>query len=154
MLNLVSPEVSMDSMLPHSESEGRSGLLLFLPNEKQMLRRRSREAKAAEWGWIILNRFPPSTGAACYFNWTWLFNLSRFSSKQIARLSFSQIKSWVALSLLVVCLYVRIGNISTYVHYMMFWTIQTIYFLWGYDPGNMSVSTYLMLLIWAQFTVV
>ena len=61
----------MDSMLPHSDSEGRSGLLLFLPDEKQMLRRtRSREAKAAEWGWNILNRFPPSTGAACYFNLT------------------------------------------------------------------------------------
>ena len=31
-------------------------------------------------------------------------------------------------------------NISSYLHYMMFQTIQTIYFLWGYDPGNMSVS--------------
>ena len=38
----------------------------------------------------------------------------------------------------------------------MFETIQTIYFLWGYDPGNMSVSTYPLysLLSWAQFTVV
>ena len=60
----------MDSMLPHSESD--RSLLLFLPDEKQMLRRRrSREAKAAEWGWNILNRFPP-TGAACYFNLTLL----------------------------------------------------------------------------------
>ena len=36
----------------------------------------------------------------------------------------------------------------------MFQTIQTIYFLCGYDPGNMSVSSYLLLLSWAQFTVV
>ena len=36
----------------------------------------------------------------------------------IARLSFSQIKSWVALSSLVVTS--RIGDISTYLHYMMF----------------------------------
>ena len=48
----------------------------------------------------------------------------------------------------------RIGNISSHLHYMMFLSIQTIYFLWGYDPGNMSVSTYLLLLSWAQFTVV
>ena len=48
----------------------------------------------------------------------------------------------------------RIGNISSHLHYMMFPSIQTIYFLWGYDPGNMSVSTYLLLLSWAQFTVV
>ena len=34
----------------------------------------------------------------------------------------------------------RIGNTSSHLHYMMFQTIQTIYFLWGYDPGNMSVS--------------
>ena len=47
---------------------------------------------------------------------------------------------WVALSsLFVVCLS-RIGNTSSHLHYMMFQTIQTIYFLWGYDPGNMSVS--------------
>ena len=34
----------------------------------------------------------------------------------------------------------RIHDTSSYLHYMMFQTIQTIYFLWGYDPGNMSVS--------------
>ena len=40
----------------------------------------------------------------------------------IAKLSGSQIKSWVALSLLVVCpVPSRIGNISTYLHYMMRW---------------------------------
>ena len=33
-------------------------------------------------------------------------------------------------------------------------TNSPICFLWGYDPGNMSVSTYLLLLSWAQFTVV
>ena len=48
----------------------------------------------------------------------------------------------------------RIGNTSSHLHYMMFPSIQTIYFLWGYDPGNMSVSIYLLLLSWAQFTVV
>ena len=60
---------------------------------------------------------------------------------------------WVALSSVFVCLS-RIGNISSHFHYMMFPRIQTIYFQWGYDPGNMSVSTHLLLLSWAQFTVV
>ena len=60
---------------------------------------------------------------------------------------------WVALSS-VVRLSSRIGNISSHLHYMMFPSIQTIYFLWGYDPGTMTVSTYLLLLSWAQFTVV
>ena len=35
----------------------------------------------------------------------------------------------------------RIGNISIYLHYMMFQTIQTIYFLLGYDPGNVSATS-------------
>ena len=41
------------------------------------------------------------------------------------------------------------GNISAHLHYMMFPNIQTIYFLWGNDSGNTSVSTYLLLLSWA-----
>ena len=53
---------------------------------------------------------------------------------------------WLSRSIFNVCLFVRslsrIGNTSSHLHYMMFQTIQTIYFLWGYDPGNMSVSTY------------
>ena len=55
-----------------------------------------------------------------------------------------------------VCSLSRIGNTSSHLHCMMFQTIQTIYFLWRYDPGNMSVSTYPLysLLSWAQFTVV
>ena len=48
----------------------------------------------------------------------------------------------------------RIGDISSHLHYMIFPSIQTIYFLWGYDPGNMSMSTNFLLLSWAQFTVV
>ena len=52
------------------------------------------------------------------------------------------------------CLSSRIGNISSHLHYMMFLSIQTTYFLWGYDPGNMPVPTYILLLSWAQFTVV
>ena len=41
----------------------------------------------------------------------------------------------------VVCLSsVPHSDISTYLHYMIFPSIQTIYFLWGYDSGNMSVS--------------
>ena len=47
---------------------------------------------------------------------------------------------WVALSSLFVRCLSRIGNTSSHLHYMMFQTIQTIYFLWGYDPGNLSVS--------------
>ena len=62
---------------------------------------------------------------------------------------------WVALSSVVVRRRSsRIGDISSHLHYMMFPSIQTIYFLWGYDPGNMSVPTYLLVLSWAQFTVV
>ena len=50
---------------------------------------------------------------------------------------------WVALSSMFGCSFVclsRIGNTSSHLHNMMFQTIQTIYFLWGYDPGNMSMS--------------
>ena len=63
---------------------------------------------------------------------------------------------WVALSSVVrlVGHSSRIGDISSHLHYMMFPSIQTIYFLWGYDTGNMSVPIYLLLLSWAQFTVV
>ena len=61
---------------------------------------------------------------------------------------------WVALSSVVRSSSSRISNISSHLHYLMFPSIQTIYFLWGYDPGNMSVPTYLLLLSWAQFTVV
>ena len=61
---------------------------------------------------------------------------------------------WLSSSIFNVCRSSRIRDTSFHLHYMMFPSIQTIYFLWGYDPGNMSVSTYLLLLSWAQFTVV
>ena len=57
---------------------------------------------------------------------------------------------WVALSSLFVRCLSRIGNISSHLHYMMFWTTQTIYFLWGYDPGNMSVSYSKLPSIWVS----
>ena len=47
---------------------------------------------------------------------------------------------------LFVCRLSRIGNTYSHLHYMMFQSIQTIYLLGGYDPANMSVSTYLLLL--------
>ena len=50
---------------------------------------------------------------------------------------------WLSSSIFTVCSFVRSSRIrdtSSHLHYMMFQTIQTIYFLWGYDPGNMSVS--------------
>ena len=88
--------------------------------------------------------------------------LANFKVK--VRLQFIEIKycetqpqasiGWVALFSVVRCRLSCIGNISSHLHYMMFLSIQTIYFLWGYDPGNMSVSTYLLVLSWAQFTVV
>ena len=60
--------------------------------------------------------------------------------------------SWLALSsFIVVRSSFRIRDTSSHLHYMMFQTIQTIYFLWGYDPGNMSVS---FIAVWAQFTIV
>ena len=46
---------------------------------------------------------------------------------------------WVALSSLVRSV-VPHSDISSHLHSLMFQTLQTIYFLWGYDPGNMSVS--------------
>ena len=53
------------------------------------------------------------------------------------------------------CLFVVThSDISSHLDYMMFPSIQTIYFLWGYDPGNMLVPTYLLMLSWAQFAVV
>ena len=51
---------------------------------------------------------------------------------------------WLSSSIFSFCSFVvrssRIRDTSSHLHYMMFQTIQTIYFLWGYDPGNMSVS--------------
>ena len=35
----------------------------------------------------------------------------------------------------------RIGDISTYLHYMMSKTIQAEYFRLGYDPGNVSAKS-------------
>ena len=43
-------------------------------------------------------------------------------------------------SIFTYCLLSRIRYTSSHLHYMMFQTIQTIYFLRGYDPGNISVS--------------
>ena len=49
---------------------------------------------------------------------------------------------WVALSSVVCSSFVVPHcNNSSYFHYMMFQTIQTIYFLWGYDPGNVNISS-------------
>ena len=46
--------------------------------------------------------------------------------------------------------FITIPSLWKYDHrWSLFQSIQTIYFLWGYDPGNMSVSTYLLLLSWA-----
>ena len=64
---------------------------------------------------------------------------------------------WLSSSIFSYWLFVRlsrISDISSHLHYMRFPSIQTLYFLWGYDPGIMSLSTYLLLLSWAQFTVV
>ena len=47
---------------------------------------------------------------------------------------------WLSSSIFNVCRSSRIRDTSSHLHYMMFQTIQTIHFLWGYDPGNMSVS--------------
>ena len=58
----------------------------------------------------------------------------RDSASSFHRLSSSIFSYWSF-----VCLS-RIGDISSHLHYMMFPGIQTIYFLWGYHPGNMSVS--------------
>ena len=62
---------------------------------------------------------------------------------------------WVALSSVIGCSSSsRIRDTSSHLHHMMFPSIQTIYFLYGYDPGNESVSKCLLMLSWAQFTVV
>ena len=51
--------------------------------------------------------------------------------------------NWLSSSILfVVRRSPRIRDTSSHLHYMMFQTIQTIYILCGYDPGNMSVSSY------------
>ena len=50
---------------------------------------------------------------------------------------------WLSSSIFSYCLFgrsSRISDISSHIHYVMFRSIQTLYFLWGYDPGNMSVS--------------
>ena len=91
-----------------------------------------------------------------------LANLGRFKSckkPSCTTYSFCETQppasiGWVALSSMFSCHLSRIRDISSHLHYMMCQTIQTIYFLWGYDPGNMSGSTYLLLLSWTQFTVV
>ena len=69
----------------------------------------------------------------------WNFNIE--SKLKFVKLSLSTVQmGWVALSSL--RRPASVGDISTYLHNMMFQTIQTIYILWGYDPGNISVSTY------------
>ena len=81
---------------------------------------------------------------------------SPLSIRLFARLSLQSFH-WLSSSIFSYCSFgrsSRIRDTSSHLHYMMFPSIQTIYFLWGYDPGNMSVSTYLLLLSWAQFTVV
>ena len=73
----------------------------------------------------------------------WLWNLlyQIITDVYLRNSAFQQPRGWVALSSLVVRrLFVPPGDTSSHLHYMMFQTIQTIYFLWGYDPGNMSVS--------------
>ena len=66
--------------------------------------------------------------------------MSNYSFKVSLRNSASSFH-WLSSSIFTVrWLLSRIGNTSSHLHYMMFQTIQTIYFLWGYDPGNMSVS--------------
>ena len=61
---------------------------------------------------------------------------------------------WLSSSIFTVRSFVRSSRIrdtSSHLHYRMFQTIQIIYFLWGYDPGNMSVSFSLYsLLSWAD----
>ena len=52
---------------------------------------------------------------------------------------------WVTLSLLV--LLSRIPDIFTYLQYMMFKTTQTIYFLRGCAPSNVSSSAYTHLMV-------
>ena len=58
---------------------------------------------------------------------------------------------WVALSSLVRCPSVPPGDMVSYINYMMFQTTQTIYFMRGHDPGNVSVSSYdhMMIIIWS-----
>ena len=82
-----------------------------------------------DWNYFMLFRSPSQ-----------VFVLS--SSICIAKLSLQLPSAEYLLSSLFGCSSSRIGNTSSHLHYMMFETIQTIYFLWGYDPGNMSVSTY------------
>ena len=56
----------------------------------------------------------------------------------IAKLNLEFPFGWVALSSLIVV--IRSFRTFTYLHNMMFQTIQAIYFLWGHGPDNMSVS--------------
>ena len=101
----------------------------------------------SDWSTIIINHYNFSSKISkktgygiltlhnqslnCHFvdNIFSIFDLSNSNSplssiSQIAKLSGSQIKSWVALYLLVVCLFVRpsvwIGNICTYLNCMTF----------------------------------
>ena len=68
---------------------------------------------------------------------------NRFTFFTILRNSASSFH-WLSSSIFTVrsfgCLLSRIGNTSSHLHNMMFQTIQTIYFLGGYDPGYMSMS--------------
>ena len=68
----------------------------------------------------------------------WNFNIE--SKLKFAKLSLSTVQMGWALSSL--RRPASVGDISSYLHNIMFLTIQTIYFLWGYNPGNMSSSSY------------
>ena len=62
-----------------------------------------------------------------------IFKILRNSASSFHWLSSSIFSYWLSSSS-------RIGDISSNLHYMMFPSIQTIHFLWGYDPGNVSAS--------------
>ena len=79
-------------------------------------------------------RIHPSIGAVTFNTFQCVFNQLRNSASSFHWLSSSIFTVWSF-----VCSS-RIRYTSFHLHYMMFQTIQTIYFLWGYDPGNMSVS--------------
>ena len=75
--SLGSPSTSIDSMLPHSASDGMSEGF-FLPEENEMLRSRIAKVRAAVWveRWNILDKYP-STTRACDFNLAWLTDCRR-----------------------------------------------------------------------------
>ena len=82
----------------------------------------------------------PFAGWSPLLRTSWFFGTFPFSQLRDSASSFH----WLTSSIFSVWLFVRsssrIGDISSHLHYMMFHSIQTIYFLWSWQHVSANIS--------------